>query len=106
MFKNLNDVVISTDFFGENKELKGLLSHKINIVFGENGSGKSTIAEAFRQYSQGNDDHISFPGASINEDDRKRIFVFDELFVRQNLEMSEKREKHPTSLLSCQNTHS
>ena len=91
MFKNLNDVVISTDFFGENKELKGLLSHKINIVFGENGSGKSTIAEAFRQYSQGNDDHISFPGASIDEDDRKRIFVFDELFVRQNLEMSEKK---------------
>ena len=91
MFKNLNDVVISTDFFGENKELKGLLSHKINIVFGENGSGKSTIAEAFRQYSQGNVDYISFPGASIDEDDRKRIFVFDEQFVRQNLEMSEKK---------------
>lgn len=91
MFTNLNDAVISTDFFGKNKKLEGLLSHKINIVFGENGSGKSTIAEAFRQYSQGNDDYISFPGASIDEDDRKRIFVFDEQFVRKNLEMSEKK---------------
>lgn len=89
MIHSLSDAVISSDYFGTNVPLNNLLSRRINIVFGTNGSGKSTIADAFRQYASGDNTILQLHGADIDDEGRKHIFVFDEQFVRKNLEMSE-----------------
>ena len=89
MIHSLSDAIISSDYFGPNVPLNNLLSSRINILFGANGSGKSTIADAFRQYALGDNTILQLPGADIDEEGRKHIFVFDEQFVRKNLEMSE-----------------
>ena len=89
MIHSLSDANISSDYFGPNVPLKNLLSRRINILFGANGSGKSTIADAFRSYASGDNSVLQLPGADIDDEGRKHIFVFDEQFVRKNLEMSE-----------------
>lgn len=65
-----------------------LLKKPINVLYGRNGSGKSTIANAFRVL-KGEDIEptiIAQLGSStLSEDDAKKIFVFDESFIRQNL---------------------
>ena len=89
MLKSLSDAVITSEYFGTNVPLHELLSRRINILFGANGSGKSTIASAFRSFASGDDTVLQLPGAAIDDDGRKHIFVFDEQYVRKNLEMSE-----------------
>lgn len=89
MINSLSDAIISSDYFGPNVPLNNLLSRRINILFGANGSGKSTIADAFRRFASGDDTVLQLPGANIDAEGRKHIFVFDEQFVRKNLEMSE-----------------
>ena len=89
MIHSLSDAIISSDYFGPNVPLNNLLSRRINIVFGTNGSGKSTIAGAFRSFALGDDTVLQLPRADIDDEGRKHIFVFDEQFVRENLEMSE-----------------
>ena len=89
MIHSLSNAIISSDYFGPNVPLNNLLSRRINIVFGTNGSGKSTIADAFRQYALGDNTTLQLPGADIDDEGRKHIFVFDEQFVRKNLEMSQ-----------------
>ncbi len=89
MINSLSDAFITSDYFGPNVPLNNLLSRRINILFGANGSGKSTIADAFRSFASGDDTVLQLPGAKIDDEGRKHIFVFDEQFVRKNLEMSE-----------------
>ena len=89
MLESLSDAIITSEYFGTNVPLNNHLSRRINILFGTNGSGKSTIADAFRRFSAGDDTALQLPGAKIDDEGRKHIFVFDEHFVRKNLEMSD-----------------
>lgn len=68
---------------------------RFSLVYGKNGSGKSTIARAFN--SLVNDDEIRIKKVeildksgnciSLNEDEKKSIFVFNEEFIEQNIKI-------------------
>ena len=71
---------------------------KASLIYGRNGSGKSTIARAFRKL-KGDDvatvttsvalDAANLPIA-LSEPERTSIFVFDEDFVNANVRIEEK----------------
>ena len=50
MFDKVKGIAVKGGFFGEeSKSLGTILSGRMNIVFGRNGSGKSTSARAFKE---------------------------------------------------------
>lgn len=88
MIEKLKDITISSEYFGQNVKLESILSDRINILYGRNGSGKSTIADAFRKYKEGNDCCLKLD-ANLTSEERKNIFIFDEQFIRKNLDVSD-----------------
>jgi energy-coupling factor transporter ATP-binding protein EcfA2 len=84
------------DFFPSNVGNK-IKSIKGALLFGRNGSGKSTIAKAFRKLS-GQDiptinnvtsyDVDNHP-IILSEDEQKHIFVFDEDYVDKNVKIQQ-----------------
>ncbi|MBO4427760.1 MAG: AAA family ATPase, partial [Bacteroidales bacterium] len=91
------DVFIQGGVFNETTCLKGLFSERMNIVFGRNGTGKSTIARAFREqqtkgksqtqgqtlYKLANDD-----SGALHPDIRDKLLVFNEDFIDENVKFS------------------
>lgn len=83
--------------FTDPTALKGILDKRMNIVYGRNGSGKSSIARAFREqqadYQQkhpGRSYCLSFDakGNSLPVDAQERLFVFNEDFIDDNVKFS------------------
>ena len=83
--------------FAEKKTLKDILGKRMNIVYGRNGSGKSSIARAFREqqpdYQQkhpGRSFCLSFDekSDSLPAEVQKRLFVFNEDFIDDNVKFS------------------
>lgn len=88
------DTLISFDFFNP-KEGGNLKTVKGALVYGRNGSGKSTIAKAFRKLS-GEDIPINAmvydkeeQVLHLRDEDKKRIFIFDEDYVDKNVRLQE-----------------
>ncbi len=90
MIKDLKDICITSEYFGQDTKLEGILARPFNIVFGHNGSGKSTIADAFAVYSSGEQpEKLSLRfNTELSDEERKRIFVFNEKFIRKNVEVA------------------
>lgn len=93
MFENITSLTIKGGFFDIPTELK-LFESRLNVLFGRNGSGKSSIAEALAEYaspinneSQRNYD-LEFD-QQLPDDYKKKIFVFDEEFTRKNLRIDQ-----------------
>jgi energy-coupling factor transporter ATP-binding protein EcfA2 len=66
---------------------------RVSIIFGKNGSGKSTIAQAFSQYKL-NEYEREIKVSLLNKDGnilkmtpeaKQHIFVFDETFIKNNV---------------------
>lgn len=55
MLENISNVEISGGYF-DIPVRQNLLTGRINVVFGRNGSGKSTISRALREYSKSGDE--------------------------------------------------
>ena len=79
------------DFFGNNKEMN------VSIIYGKNGSGKSTIARAFRKI-KGEETAdidkasiINKEGTEIQLDsiEKNNIYIFDEKFVNDEIGLKE-----------------
>ena len=90
MIRDLKDIYITSEYFGQDRKLEGILARPFNIVFGHNGSGKSTIADAFAVYSSGTQSenpHLRF-NTELSDEERERIFVFNEKFIRKNVEVA------------------
>lgn len=74
-----------------NKTIKGTL------LYGRNGSGKSTIAKAFRKVSSEDVSGITFASACdnlgnllhVSEDEKKHIYVFDEDYLDRNVKIQQ-----------------
>ena len=95
MFENLKDITIEGGYF----ELPTTLdlfkdNHSLSIVYGRNGSGKTTIAKAIRQLvdkdteQQKEEGYIQYTvstNSPIPEDKNDSVFIFDEEFVRENV---------------------
>ena len=92
MFENISDLTISGKKFVPQKEFKDILKGRYNVLFGRNGSGKSTIAEAFRQLKEKEEDSnlTANLNVALTDEERNRIFVFDEKFVHSEVKI--KRE--------------
>lgn len=101
MLKDITTIELRGANFRENKRLS-LFSRdktpvKTALVYGRNGSGKSTIAKAFRAIKgdvvssiqsvtplDSNDTQVT-----LTEEERDRIFIFDEDFVHEKIRIQE-----------------
>ena len=90
MFGQINTITIKGAAFSDSEYPRGvrldILKHRLNLVYGKNGSGKSSIASAIKYFAvdqPASDVSISFDG-DIQDSDRKEIHVFNEEFIHQN----------------------
>lgn len=94
MFKN--DIIIKGGPFTNPVTFSGILSQRMNLVYGRNGSGKTSIARAFReqqvtgvqippvrQYELSFDGSGTFPQAV-----QDHLFVFNEDFIDESVKVS------------------
>lgn len=86
MLENISNVEISGGYFDIPVKLN-LLTGRINVVFGRNGSGKSTISRALREYSKSGDELSDQKYSTIFNSplDKDKIFVFNEDFLREKI---------------------
>lgn len=100
MFENLKKITIQGGCFEQASTLE-LFKDKqyLSIVYGRNGSGKTTIAKAIRQYVgketelQTEDGYIPYSVSTdiaISDDKKDSVYIFDEEFVRENVRMKGK----------------
>ena len=93
-----SDIIIQGGPFDPAVKLKGILAKRMNIVYGRNGSGKSTIAKAFQEQQTtgmrtpaGRDYQLSFDGSgSFTPDVQSRLFVFNEQFIDSSVKFSDR----------------
>lgn len=91
-FTELNDVTVKGGCFTENTALPGLLKNHINIVYGKNGSGKSSISRAIQAGETADNDTCEYCARyndTLNDDIKKRIFVFNENFIDECIKIQE-----------------
>lgn len=104
MFENISGVMIKGDMFeGEktfnlfSKKGKNEYPTRISIIYGKNGSGKSTITKAFQKYTGKKIDSISsvslydYDNKYVTENDyiKENTFVFNEKFIEKNIKFKE-----------------
>lgn len=90
------DSLAQFDFFNPHEADK-LKTVKGALLYGRNGTGKSTIARAFCKLAGATDPRICNATfyddcgqvVSLNDDEKKRIFVFDEEYVNRNVKFQE-----------------
>lgn len=96
MFEEFRKITIQGGYYEESTDLELFRGNKtpLSIVYGRNGSGKTTIAKAIRQLigkdteQQTEEGYVSYavnPNVSHFEDKKDSIFVFDEDFVKENI---------------------
>ena len=92
-FSDITGVSIKGGCYTDNNDkpsqLKNILERPVNILFGRNGSGKSTLARALYEYAHpnpnGNEYEVKFLDEDLDQDLRKRVFVYSEAFVEKNV---------------------
>jgi len=68
---------------------------RLSLVYGKNGSGKSTISEAFSCLKKNDNEdfsclnEITFDSCPLLEDDKQSIHVFNEKFIDSNIKIKE-----------------
>lgn len=94
MFENFKNITIEGGYFENPTTLNLFKKSHLSIIYGRNGSGKTTIAKSIRQLvgkdtEQPNEDgYTAFSVSSdsvIPEDKKDSVFIFDEEFVRLNV---------------------
>ena len=102
MFQNLKSIKISGRCFGKSESKLDIFpkeSQRAVIIYGKNGSGKTTISTAFRYYannSESKDLFLSLWNYSGDEikittspggysGSKERIYVFNEEYVSENV---------------------
>jgi len=96
MFEEFRKITIQGGYYEEYTDLELFRGNKtpLSIVYGRNGSGKTTIAKAIRQLigkdteQQTEEGYVSYAvnlNVSHFEDKKDSIFVFDEDFVKENI---------------------
>ena len=90
-FKEVQHLTIQGGCFEKSSKLENILARPMNIVFGRNGSGKSSIARAIADYVQNkenSDFNIDFE-TELSEDAKNNVFIFNEEFVNDNVKVKD-----------------
>ena len=101
MFEDFKKIKIKGGYFDEETELEFFKGDvPLSVVYGRNGSGKSTIARCLKQLSESEEeriereenvargeetDYIVNSEAPIADEHKSSVFVFDEDFLRNNV---------------------
>ena len=95
MFENFKKIQIEGGYFEPSSELDLFDSNQcLSIIYGRNGSGKTSIAKAIRQLvgkdSKPQEGEVAVPyivtsDAVIPEEKKPSVFIFDEEFVQENV---------------------
>lgn len=87
MFENINDLCVQGGIFTRESELKHLVENPLNLLYGANGSGKSTIARALAAAAENkeSDLHVRFDSSEITPEMAPHIHVFNEDFIDKNI---------------------
>lgn len=95
MFENLKKIQIEGGYFEPSSGLDLFDSNQcLSIIYGRNGSGKTSIAKAIRQLvgkdSKPQEGEVAVPyivtsDAVIPEEKKPSVFIFDEEFVQENV---------------------
>lgn len=96
MFENFKKITIEGGYFEQATqfELFGAQNQALSIIYGRNGSGKTSIAKAIRQLvgkeSKQLDGDVAVPfsitsDAPIPDDKKTSVYIFDEDFVQDNV---------------------
>lgn len=93
MFENINNLTLSGGVFGNGTTLNGIFRKRINILYGPNGTGKSTISRALADIKN---DGCEPSGPSIvgwndeqKEELKDKIYVFNEDFVDRKIKLED-----------------
>lgn len=87
MLEKVSNVKISGGYFETEADFP-LFAKSLNMLYGRNGSGKSTISRAIREYVNWKEDEEEKHKFTLSFDapvDRGSIFVFNEDFVRDKV---------------------
>lgn len=90
MIKDITTLKINGQCYKGGKDLE-LFSERINIVYGRNGSGKSTIAKAIGLIANGKyDDELSAEfNRPLTEKEKNSIYIYDESFIDNKIKFKE-----------------
>lgn len=97
MFESIKSITISGGFYEHPSTLRLFNDNQcLSILYGRNGSGKTTIAKAMRQLvnkdteSNTEEGYVSYSittDVTIPEEKKSSVFIFDEEFIRENVRM-------------------
>ena len=89
MFENFKKITIKGGCFENETELELFKKDSVSVVYGRNGSGKTTIAHSIgnllKSDEEKNPDYTVISDAAIPDDKKQSVFIFDEDFVRDQV---------------------
>lgn len=93
MFENLKKITIKGGCFETSTNLEIFPKHPLSIVYGRNGSGKSTIGNCFNELAKSEDERDTAFEVSadteIADSHKKSIRVFNEEFVNKQVKVTD-----------------
>lgn len=104
MFENFKKIKIKGGYFDEETELQLFYKDSLSVLYGRNGSGKSTIARCLKQLCESEEERIKrednvIQGTETNyivssdvpitDKYKTNIFVFDEDFLQNNVKIKD-----------------
>lgn len=94
MFEQITQVTIKGGYFESAVPLK-VFEKRFNVLYGRNGSGKTSISRAIAEFQKPDEEiedgrqfEVSFDHA-LGDEDKKRIFVFNEDYVNKKVRLDE-----------------
>lgn len=89
MFENFKRLIIKGGCFENEAELELFKKDKLTVVYGRNGSGKTTIAHCIAELTKPDEeksaDYTVKADAPIADDIKESVLIFDEDFVRDQV---------------------
>lgn len=89
MFEDFKKIKIKGGCFENETELELFKKYAVSVVYGRNGSGKTTIAHSINELTKPEEEkNLDFTVTSeaiIVDDKKESVFIFDEDFVREQV---------------------
>lgn len=104
MFENFKKIKIKGGYFDKETELQLFYKYPLSVLYGRNGSGKSTIARCLKQLCESEEERIKreenvIQGTETNyivssdvpitDEYKSNVFVFDEDFLQNNVKIKD-----------------